>query len=134
MLQLTYISTATRAVTDGDIDSILAGSRTRNTAARITGMLLYDGKRFLQALEGETDAVNRVYERIKADERHRGLVLLSSKEVSARAFGNWSMAAQRVALAGGRDVPTLVDQLTEHVSDRNVRELFRSFAQVRAAA
>ena len=61
-------------------------------------------------------------------------MLLSSKDIEARSFGDWSMAAQRVAEAKGSDVGALVDQLTAGVADANVREHFRSFARVRAAA
>ena len=136
MLQLTYISSTTKLVTEGDVDQILAASRRNNTAAGITGLLLYDGRRFLQALEGEQPVVERTYARIKADPRHRAVVLLGSADVTERAFGNWSMAAERVmrVAGGGEDVPAAVDRLTEAVADRSMQAMFRSFARVRAAA
>jgi hypothetical protein len=134
MLQITYISTARPALPATAIDEILAASRRNNTAAGVTGLLLYDGYRFLQALEGDASAVTMIYERIKADPRHCAMVLLSSREISKQAFGDWAMAAQRVAIASGSTVPELVDRLTEEVADANTRELFRSFARVRRAA
>lgn len=99
MLQLTYISTAARDVEDADIAAILSSSRRRNVTSNVTGLLLYDGKRFLQDLEGEAVAVDRANQRIKVDARHRSVVLLSSRVVVDRAFGDWSMAAQRVVVA-----------------------------------
>jgi hypothetical protein len=134
MLQITYISTARPELPAAAIDEILTASRRNNAAAGVTGLLLYDGYRFLQALEGEAAAVTKVYKRIKADPRHRAIVLLSSREISERAFGDWAMAAQRVAIASGSTVPELIDRLTEEVADANTRELFRSFARVRNAA
>jgi len=134
MLQITYISTARPELPATAIDEILAASRRNNAAAGVTGLLLYDGYRFLQALEGEAAAVTKVYERIKADPRHRAIVLLSSREISERAFGDWAMAGQRVAIASGSTVPELIDRLTEEVAEANTRELFRSFARVRNAA
>jgi hypothetical protein len=135
MLQLTYISTATAGTDEVRVNDILKASRRNNAAAGVTGLLLYDGRRFLQALEGETAQVHAVYERIKADNRHRAVVLLSTKEVTARAFGEWSMAAQRVSTAAaGGSVVEQVDALTADVADANLRETFRSFARVRAAA
>ena len=134
MLQITYISTARPEFPATAIDEILAASRGNNAVAGVTGLLLYDGYRFLQALEGEAAAVTKVYERIKSDPRHRAIVLLSSREISERAFGDWAMAAQRVAIASGSTVPDLVDRLTEEVADASTRELFRSFARVRRAA
>jgi len=134
MLQITYISTARPELPGEAIDEILAVSRRNNHADGITGLLLYDGYRFLQALEGEAGRVERAYARIKGDPRHRALVTLSSHEVTERAFGNWSMASQRVGIASGHTVAELVDSLTEQVADATVKTLFRSFARVRSAA
>ena len=134
MLQITYISTARPELPAEAIDEILAASRRNNHADGITGLLLYDGYRFLQALEGETGRVRRCFERIRTDPRHRAMVLLSSHEVTERAFGNWAMASQRVAIASGHTVAELVDSLTEQVVNPAVKALFRSFARVRIAA
>lgn len=133
MLQLTYISSVSPR-TDVAVEDILRVSRRNNAAAGVTGLLLFDGRRFLQALEGEATVVDTTYQRIKADPRHRAIVLLSSNEVSSRAFGDWSMAAQRVSVAKGATVAEQIDALTAEVADANLRELFRSFARVRAAA
>jgi len=134
MLQITYVSTARPELPADAIDQILAASRRNNHADGITGLLLYDGYRFLQALEGEPDRVRRAYDRIKADPRHRALVLLSSHEVTDRSFGTWSMASQRVGIASGSTVAELVDSLTEHVADPTAKALFRSFARLREVA
>ena len=134
MLQLTYISTASRDITELAVNDILKSARRNNAAAGVTGLLLYDGKRFLQALEGGAEAVNRIYDAIKADPRHRAIVLLSSRETDKRAFGNWSMAAQRVGAGASDSLVEQIDLLTADVTDASMRAQFRSFAQVRAAA
>ncbi len=134
MRQLTYISTARPALPAVEIDAILDASRRHNAAAGLTGLLLYDGYRFLQALEGEADRVVTTYDRIKADPRHRALVMLSSRDVAVRSFGDWAMAGQRVAIAHGSTIPELIDNLTAEIADPITRDLFRSFARVRNAA
>jgi len=134
MLQITYISTARPELPPEAIDQILAASRRNNHAEGITGLLLYDGYRFLQALEGDPARVQRTYERIKSDSRHRACVLLGSHEVTERSFGNWSMASQRVGISKGSTVAELVDSLTEEVTDPTMQALFRSFARLRLAA
>ena len=135
MLQLTYISSARPGVGQDDVDQILATSRRKNGANRVTGMLIHDGRRFLQALEGDSDLVERTFARIRADERHRALVILSQREVAAREFGDWAMAClivgSRVDRAGMIET---VDALTASVPDANTRELFRSFARIERAA
>lgn len=134
MLQLTYISTATAELNSMQVNDILRASRNNNAPAGVTGLLLYDGYRFLQALEGDTAMVNATYQRIKADRRHRAVVLLSSREVETRAFGDWAMAAQRVGIAHGETVAELIDRLTDQMEDRNMQAMFRGFARVRQAA
>jgi hypothetical protein len=134
MLQITYISTARPELPAEAIDQILGVSRRNNHADGVTGLLLYDGYRFLQALEGEPHRVQRAYDRIKADPRHRAIVMLSSYEVTARSFGDWSMASQRVGIASGNTVAELVDSLTGDIADANMQALFRSFARLRHAA
>jgi hypothetical protein len=77
------------------LQEILKVSRSRNTAARITGMLCYDPKFFLQCLEGPRTAVNAVYGRILRDPRHTEVVLLEYADIRERAFGSWSMGFLR---------------------------------------
>ncbi|GGB15724.1 hypothetical protein GCM10011380_01470 [Sphingomonas metalli] len=96
MHQLLYISTAReQAGAPIDADAILAVSRRNNVRDGVTGLLLYDGRRFLQVLEGEEADVVRVFDRISRDPRHRAIVILSRRTIEAREFGDWSMAFQR---------------------------------------
>ena len=135
MRQLTYISTATREILPSDIDGILAAARRKNELAGIKGLLLFDGRRFLQALEGEESQVGATFERIKGDDRHRAIVVLSSRAIAARQFGDWAMAWHRVdPAAGGRTLVDSVDALVANVSDANTRELFRGFARIERRA
>lgn len=129
MIQLTYISSAVPGLIERDVADILKASRNNNAPAGVTGLLLYNGRRFLQALEGESGAVNIVYRRIKTDRRHRACVLLSSTEISQRAFGSWAMAAQPIDGSAPRaSLIERVEQLTSAIADPTIRAHFRSFA------
>ena len=46
---------------------------------------------FLQALEGERQAIWRKFERIREDDRHANVVLVEMVEIEQRFFGNWWM-------------------------------------------
>lgn len=132
MLQLVYISTARDAVAASDLQRILATSRRNNGRDGITGLLFFDGKRFLQALEGAPERVTAAFERIRDDRRHAGVVVLSRREVESREFGDWSMAS--------RGLPAQEDAMIAHVaalvanSAPAVQATFNSFAQVRRKA
>lgn len=134
-LQLVYISTARPTLELSDVESILQTSRRRNGADGVTGLLIFDGKRFLQALEGPEAQVAKTYERIQTDPRHRAVVQLNRAEVSERQFGQWAMASQLVGpVMGSGSMVEQVDQLTDAIEDPNIKATLRSFARVRGAA
>lgn len=130
--QLIYISTARPSLMLSDVEAILEASRRRNGRDNISGLLIFDGKRFLQALEGPIEAVETAFSRIALDPRHRAMVKLSSRGVETREFGQWSMASHIVGpVIGGGDLVAQVDAMTEGLTDKNVRETLRSFARIR---
>jgi len=131
VFQLTYISTARPGIGESDVEAILQISRANNARDGITGLLVHDGVRFLQALEGDRGQVLAAYQRIRRDERHRAAVMLSERDVDVRQFGDWAMAAQRANVRpGSLSMPQIVDSLVATVSDPNVRALFSSFARL----
>jgi len=92
MRQLVYISASRSETSPEMLREILSVSRTNNERVGVTGLLMSGGNRFLQVLEGPTEAVGNTYKRIEQDKRHFATFVLTSKSVSARAFGDWSMA------------------------------------------
>lgn len=129
MLQLVYISTA---VGDPEPAAILRASRRNNGRDGVTGLLYYNGRRFLQALEGEQPAVEAAFERIRRDPRHRAVVLLSRREVTEREFGPWAMA-ERGPDGAGESLMCQVAPLLAGASP-NVRGTFEGFMQLARAA
>lgn len=133
--QLTYISSARPSLILSDVEGILHTSRRNNDRAQVTGLLIFDGKRFLQALEGPLEAVEATFARIAVDERHRALVKLSSRHVETREFGSWSMGSHLVGPVMGKgDLVGHVEAMTEGLTDPNVRETLRGFAKLRTGA
>lgn len=131
MLQLAYISSSTTRGVDG-LDGILAVSRRNNARDGITGLLYADGVRFLQVLEGEPAWVESAFERIREDARHRGVVILSRREIAAREFGGWDMAARRPD-ADGTAFMERVERLVVNASPA-IRGTFAGLAKVPRAA
>jgi hypothetical protein len=74
------------------IEQILLVSRRNNEAAEITGALLFSDTNFSQVLEGPRAEVERLYETLNHDPRHKDLLLLLSEPLAAREFPDWSMA------------------------------------------
>lgn len=78
-------------------------ARTNNTKAGITGALLITDHYFVQALEGDEDAVRSLYEHISNDQRHDNVKLIDERSVDSRIFARWAMA--QVSAAGHADIP-----------------------------
>ncbi|WP_242141232.1 MULTISPECIES: BLUF domain-containing protein [unclassified Sphingomonas] len=132
MHQLSFISTARPGAAPIDVEAILASSRRNNARDSITGLLIYDGKRFLQELEGSGPLVEAAFSRIKNDTRHRATVMLSFREVDDREFGAWDMACQKVeAVSGDGSFGDMVDNLVDQVPDANTKALLSSFVRIK---
>jgi len=94
MHQIIYMSHAVAPLTSTQLYQLLALARQRNTKSAITGILLYGNERFVQVLEGEKEAVQDLYERIKHDARHQHVTAYADKAISKRMFTEWAMAFQ----------------------------------------
>lgn len=96
LFQLLYVSSAARAIADTELMELLQKTRIKNLERGITGILLYCDGNFIQLLEGEKAVVESLFERIKADERHRGVLRLFCLPCARREFPDWSMGFRRV--------------------------------------
>ncbi len=105
MLQLIYVSTATQEMGTGDLADLLRTSRQNNDRLNISGLLLYRKDAFLQVIEGQEPVVDQLYERIRADERHRDVTTLSRTDIEARDFPDWAMAFRGLGGLEHADVP-----------------------------
>ncbi|MBK0054202.1 BLUF domain-containing protein [Stenotrophomonas sp. S39] len=115
---LAYQSTLPCALAADSIDELLIDAMARNQALSVTGILLFDGHRFFQYLEGPEEAIYQVFSRIEAATRHGNVVVQFDQAVSARYFRTWSMVCRSVdvsalhAIAAGkwkRHFPTVRD-------------------------
>lgn len=73
------------------VDDLARAAARFNFEAGVTGVLLYDGLRFLQYIEGPEDTINVVYSRILSARSHCELIELGRGRVSGRFFPYWSM-------------------------------------------
>ena len=92
LVRVFYVSAAVGPQTHAVTQSILQQSHAYNGQHGITGVLLQGQGIYLQALEGEQDAVNRLYARIAADPRHDRVEMVHCENIEQRRYGNWSMA------------------------------------------
>ncbi|WP_052768900.1 BLUF domain-containing protein [Aurantiacibacter marinus] len=96
MHQVLYISTAPN-LSDDAVKSILKQSQRNNPQHEITGFLLYNGRNFMQLLEGEDAHLTALLRKLSVDVRHTGIVRLAHENVRGRICPDWSMEHLRLA-------------------------------------
>lgn len=89
---LVYESRAVVPLSEPDLDLLIHSAQARNRREGITGLLVYDEGRFLQWLEGPTDALGRVWKSISQDRRHAGISVLGQSTTTVRFFRDSAMA------------------------------------------
>ena len=97
LVRLLYASRAATPGATEEVAIILRQSKANNPTAGITGVLCCSDDMYLQVLEGGRAAVNRLYNRIVADPRHKDVELLSYQQIGERHFAGWSMGQVNVA-------------------------------------
>jgi hypothetical protein len=96
MLCIVYVSSASRSFDERELLRMLKTFQVNNTKSNISGLLLYKGGNFMQAIEGPKTAVQALFERIQKDPRHTGVFKLLERPITEREFSNFSMGFQNV--------------------------------------
>lgn len=130
MLQIGYFSSAFAPQDAPTVHKILLTARRNNRRDGITGLLVAGGGRYLQVIEGPGAAMETLFEKIRKDERHVGVVPFLNRPVTTRNFGDWSMAFRRDPALGLADnFPSIVQALTADMPDGQLRQQIRYFAE-----
>lgn len=119
---LTYTSRARLDLGEDDLAAIHETARHLNALDGISGLLLFDGSRFLQIVEGAEDAVDNLVERLRMDPRHSAFEVRDERLVERRSFPDWSMELVRVS-AGFANAKAEVARVLPATVAPPVREL-----------
>ncbi|MEY3219460.1 MAG: hypothetical protein RIT27_817 [Pseudomonadota bacterium] len=95
--QLIYMSVSAKELTTEDLEQILEASRRNNAEKQITGLLVIKGRTFLQVLEGDSEVIKPLFQKLREDQRHREISIVSWETIENRNFPNWSMGFKNLA-------------------------------------
>ncbi|MFZ9886620.1 MAG: BLUF domain-containing protein [Myxococcota bacterium] len=90
-----------------DLRCIKEQSQRNNPGRQVTGTLLFDRGRFVQAIEGPPGNISSLLQCIAQDRRAGALEVLLDVSVSARSFAAWAMWTGRL----NDSTPTLGNEL-----------------------
>ena len=102
LIQIVYISRSTflnagdsmqgnEASIESNIANILTESRANNLKKGLVGVLFFGDGCFFECLEGEETEVDKLYQTLVSDSRHKDLKILSRKNISHLSFKKWLM-------------------------------------------
>lgn len=134
VLQTIFISTGKTALDLASLQYTLNGAAINNLRDGVTGLILFDGVRFLECLEGEDDIVDAAFKRITQNALHRTKAPSSAR---ARSCPNASSrpgagpAADFKPKPMARGCRSLSTTSSRNMTDLNTQALFSSFARIR---
>jgi len=94
---LIYVSDASPQLSPDDLEAIHHAAVTLNALDGVTGLLVYNGDRFMQIVEGAADAIEDLLQRLSRDPRHANLSVRSDQTVETKSFPDWSMSLLKVS-------------------------------------
>ena len=104
---LLYTSEMTPDLDTRQIGHIVKQARELNAIHGITGMLVFDGERFAQYVEGPPEVISLLGVKLAMDIRHRNFrPLLNQALAGERRFANWAMGYSDADM-GAFDIPAL---------------------------
>lgn len=130
---LTYISRARLDLSGDDLAAIHQRARHLNALDGITGLLVFDGTRFLQIVEGAEDAIDDLMGRLRGDPRHNAIEVRDERVVDARSFPDWSMELVNVS-AGYLAARAELDLLLPENTAPSIRALIGRMSDRMAAS
>ena len=92
LTRIRYVSLIAPGLGTDEIDRLVITAQHKNAAADISGILIAQGGVFFQIFEGPVENVRALQKRLRADHRHRHMVVLREDQaVPNRLFADWAM-------------------------------------------
>jgi hypothetical protein len=118
--QMIYISQATRKMSTSDLHEILKIAQDNNQSIDVTGSLFYNGGWFLQVLEGPTDTLKKLYNKIEKDPRHKNSRIIYDEPARFRTFTRWTMNMTNLEDRQADKYDELVEVIEAAKTDRKI--------------
>ena len=126
--QYVYISTAL-GLSRQEVEAILEACARNNVEEGVTGLLVYNGRNFLQLLEGAKGVLDPLMATIEADPRHEGLAILHKGVVEDRVCPDWAMKRIAIVEAIEQRQKRLEEDLPDAI-DPAIRKIVLNFAML----
>jgi len=130
LVRYSYTSRATGPLDANDLLQLRVSAARWNDLHGVTGLLVFDGLRFVQLVEGASEPMARLVDRIVADRRHHQIQVVEHGDAARRQFKGWALRTCWREEWPGELFLAAVKQAVAHCSDAAVQALFIGFGCV----
>jgi hypothetical protein len=88
---LTYVSRVSDTMSETEFTQLGLEAGRLNALDGITGLLVFNGARFCQTVEGAPAALDDLLRRLTRDPRHSDIEVIDDVAIEARCFRSWDM-------------------------------------------
>lgn len=92
MHHIGYTSRAVGYRNTADLEELCSWSAAHNRQIGVTGLLVFDGVRYIQLIEGEASTVRQLMASIARDSRHERIIYIIDGPTPECAFESWDLA------------------------------------------
>lgn len=103
LVRVIYVSTVANSQDSTALPAIMRQAQANNEAHDLTGLLVFNHRYYLQAIEGGRAAVNQLVGNLYRDPRHTQMLIMGFDDIDRRVFPDWSMRFVPAASAS-RDI------------------------------
>ncbi|GAB7086850.1 BLUF domain-containing protein [Marinifilum fragile] len=125
LIHIVYVSFSKNQLSELELDELLSEIRPKNLKQGVTGLLLYNDEIFIQVIEGKSDTIHDLYDRLQKDKRHTNIVKILEERIDQRSFPNWSMGYQKLSKEESKVLPGFTDLMTTN----DIRESLKQSSQ-----
>ncbi|MBH1391330.1 BLUF domain-containing protein [Stenotrophomonas maltophilia] len=101
---IVYVSEAVSGFSPERLKALMDDAARFNRGAGVTGVLLFDGERFLQYMEGPADGLDVAFSRVAGASSHIHLIELARGRVGQRRLPFWPMRCLSVTADELREI------------------------------
>ena len=125
MLSVLYVSTMNVEYSQDDFDILLNIFRNSNHEHNITGLMLYCGNNnIIQYLEGPNKSIERLYENISNDSRHKDVKTLLYQKIDERIISDWNLLYKPISDKTFQD---FIESCTNAKNDDHIKKILNKF-------
>lgn len=122
--QLIYTSRTRSSIDESVTAQIAEDASVWNASQNVTGMLIHSGNVLVQILEGEEDAVQRIYQKVCRDTRHYEVAVLGEGHVTRREFPDTPMGFKAITNSDKRGLVTALTDDSPLMDHSGVGRIF----------